>query len=83
MTGSVRVNDVIKVPSDFTPDLISSVLLMFNFVRLFDILRKTFDMTDLDAGRTLTPKSTLGVRGGMSLTTITLRRSSPNRAAIR
>ena len=57
----------IYVPQNFFPDLIASILISFRFVRLFDILRKTFDMTDLEEGRVLSQSSKLSVRSSSSM----------------
>ena len=47
----MRIDDKLYVCNDFLPDLISAVLMAFQDIRLFDILRKTFDMTSLENGR--------------------------------
>lgn len=66
-TASVRVDDVVYVPRDFFPDLVSGMLLCFRFIRLFDILRKTFDMSDTDEGHTFCQETRLGVRSDTSM----------------
>lgn len=55
--GSICVDDAVYVPCDIVPDLIPMLLITFGYIRFFDVLRKTFGMSDTDEGLVLGHKT--------------------------